>query len=254
MFQCPEGRYSSALLEKQGYPSADWLSFSAPKGVIAVRYPLNRPGMRTALSFQCPEGRYSSALQRRGSEMGLIFAFQCPEGRYSSALHDSKHGEFVWEPGFSAPKGVIAVRYRALEVLADVSIMRFQCPEGRYSSALLAFAMDVGQIATRFQCPEGRYSSALLPCSRALSPTFTRFSAPKGVIAVRYKTQTRRAWNVTSFSAPKGVIAVRYASQAAYTACKYPFQCPEGRYSSALLWILHGVSIPEVVSVPRRAL
>ena len=38
--------------------------------------------------------------------------------------------------GFSAPKGVIAVRYTR-KGLGEVYTQLFQCPEGRYSSALL---------------------------------------------------------------------------------------------------------------------
>ena len=63
VFQCPEGRYSSALLLWDEVNASPTQCFSAPKGVIAVRY----------------EASYT-----------LCFDFmEC----------------------FSAPKGVIAVRY-----------------------------------------------------------------------------------------------------------------------------------------------
>ena len=92
-FQCPEGRYSSALLPKEEKMESPIHGFSAPKGVIAVRYGSGRGVESGDGEFQCPEGRYSSAL---------------PSGRVQLSIPSSS---------FSAPKGVIAVRYCCMIVL-----------------------------------------------------------------------------------------------------------------------------------------
>ena len=64
-FQCPEGRYSSALRMKSSSMFWNFWSFSAPKGVIAVRYHMLFQPPPYKHTFQCPEGRYSSALPQR---------------------------------------------------------------------------------------------------------------------------------------------------------------------------------------------
>ena len=75
--------------------------------------------------------RYVKNLGEQLSEL----TFQCPEGRYSSALRIWRYGVIPVAPSFSAPKGVIAVRYPDMFVFSP-RWTKFQCPEGRYSSAL----------------------------------------------------------------------------------------------------------------------
>ena len=132
---CPEGRYSSALPKSQLTDASIQWSFSAPKGVIAVRYEYVVTAQNEREAFQCPEGRYSSALRGHGWDRLYAAMFQCPEGRYSSALHPDLPDHYQIIGGFSAPKGVIAVRYRTARSLTLRDGV-FQCPEGRYSSAL----------------------------------------------------------------------------------------------------------------------